>query len=60
MVMVKKRPGQTDEMLIRQFSKQVVNDGILLELRRRQFHLKPSLAKKAKKEEARRAKRNLW
>lgn len=59
MVMVKKRPGQTDEMLIRQFSKQVISDGILFELKRRQFHLKPSLAKKMKREEARRAKR-LW
>ncbi|MCL5010433.1 MAG: 30S ribosomal protein S21 [Patescibacteria group bacterium] len=60
MAIVKKRPGQTDEMLIRQFSREVINEGILLEVKRRQFHLKPSLARKMKKEEARRLKRNTY
>lgn len=50
-------PGQSDDMLIRMFSKKVVDSGIIPEAKRRQFHLKPSLARKLKREEARRAKK---
>lgn len=57
MVVVKKMPGDSDEALIRRFSRQVVSEGIIQEAKRRQFHLKPSLAKKAKAEEARRMKK---
>lgn len=57
MVVVKKKPGQSDEALIRQFSRSVIEQGIIPEVKRRQFHLKPSLARKAKREEARRARR---
>lgn len=59
MVFVKKMPGQSDDQLIRNFSRKVVDAGIIPEVKRRQFHLKPSLAKKAKAEEARRNKRNI-
>lgn len=59
MVVVKKMPGESDEAIIRRFSRQVVGAGIVQEIKRRQFHLKPSLAKKAKAEEARRMKRIL-
>lgn len=52
-------PGQSDDQLIRNFSRKVVDAGIIPEVKRRQFHLKPSLAKKAKAEEARRNKRNI-
>jgi len=57
MVVVKKMPGDSDEALIRRFSRQVVSEGIIQEAKRRQFHLKPSAAKKAKAEEARRMKK---
>lgn len=60
MVVVKKMPGDSDDSLIRKFSKKVLAEGIIPEAKRRQFHLKPSLAKKLKAEEARRAKKNLW
>lgn len=50
-------PGDSDDALIRKFSRKVMESGIVLEAKRRQFHLKPSLAKKAKQEEARRMKR---
>lgn len=50
-------PGDSDEALIRRFSRQVVSEGIIQEAKRRQFHLKPSAAKKAKQEEARRMKK---
>jgi ribosomal protein S21 len=59
MVLVKKMPGQSDDQLIRNFSRKVVDAGIIPEVKRRQFHLKPSLAKKAKAEEARRNKRRV-
>lgn len=60
MVHVKKTPGQSDEQLIRNFSRQVMDTGIIQEAKRRKFYLKPSLAKKLKKkmkqEEAARVK----
>lgn len=58
MVVVKKMPGQTDDMLIRSFVKRVTDSGIIPEAKRRAFHLKPSLARKLKREEARRAKKS--
>lgn len=57
MVSVKKMPGDSDEALIRKFSRKVLNEGILQEAKRREFYLKPSLARKMKKEDARRAKK---
>lgn len=49
MVVVKKMPGQSDDQLIRNFSKKVLDSGIIQEAKRRKFYLKPSLAKKLKK-----------
>ena len=49
MVHVKKKPGQDDTSLIRDFSRKVVEDGLIDEAKRRRFHLKPSLAKKLKR-----------
>lgn len=60
MVFVKKVPGKSDDALIRDFMRKVLASGILPEAKRRQFYLKPSLAKKQKQEDARRAKKNLW
>ncbi|MBI2465399.1 30S ribosomal protein S21 [Candidatus Shapirobacteria bacterium] len=57
MVLVKKMPGDSDESLIRKFSRKVISEGILQEAKRREFYLKPSLARKLKREEARRAKK---
>lgn len=57
MVFVKKMPGDSDDALIRKFTRKVVSEGILQEAKRREFYLKPSLAKKQKQEEARRARR---
>ncbi len=50
-------PGESDESLIRKFSRMVTAAGVVQEAKRRQFHLKPSAARKAKAEEARRMKR---
>ena len=59
MVYVKKMPGDSDDSLIRKFSRKVMEAEIIPELRRRQFHAKPSLARKLKKEEARRKRRRV-
>ncbi|MDP3726996.1 MAG: 30S ribosomal protein S21 [bacterium] len=56
MVVVKKMPGDSDDSLIRKFSRKVLSEGIMQEAKRREFYLKPSLARKQKKEDARRAK----
>lgn len=60
MVVVKKMPGDNDENLIRKFTRKVIDSGIIPEAKRRQFHLKPSLARKQKAEDARRAKKSQW
>lgn len=52
-------PGDTDESIIRKFTRKVIDAGILPEAKRRAFHLKPSLARKLKAEEARRARKNV-
>lgn len=59
MVHVKKQPGDSDDGLIRKFSRKVMDAGIVNEAKRRQFYLKPSLAKKLKQEESRRNRRRL-
>jgi len=59
MVVVKKMPGDSDDSLIRKFSRKVLSEGILQEAKNRQFHLKPSLKKKMDREESRRT-RKLW
>ena len=51
MVKVKKLPGESDESLIRKFTRKVMLDGVLMEAKRRQFHLKPSLARKQRKKD---------
>lgn len=57
MVVVKKMPGDSDESLIRKFSRKVMSEGILQEAKRREFYLKPSQARKQKIQDERRAKR---
>ena len=52
MVVVKRMPGDSDEALIRKFSRKVMSEGILQEAKRREFYLKPSLAKKQKEQDA--------
>ena len=59
MVVVKKMPGDTDESIIRKFTRKVIDAGILPEAKRRAFHLKPSLARKQKAEDARRARKSV-
>jgi len=61
MVFVKKGPGESPDQMIRKFSRKVMSEGIIHEMKKREFHLKPSLAKKFKKELARKmAKHNQY
>lgn len=57
MVVVKKGPGDSTDSLIRKFSKKVLNEGILTELKKREFYQKPSLKRKLEREEARRGRK---
>jgi len=40
--------------MIRKFTRKVMSEGIVQEMKKREFYLKPSLARKQKKEDARR------
>lgn len=50
MVFVKKQPGDSQDSMIRKFSKKVASEGIMFEMKKREHYLKPSLAKKHKRE----------
>ncbi len=52
---VKLGEGESFDSLLRRFNKRVQQDGILSEVRRREFHEKPSVKRK-KKEAAKRRK----
>ncbi len=54
MLYVKKQAGDSDDMLIRKFSRKVMDAGIVQEAKRRKFHLKPSAARAQKKQDKRR------
>lgn len=58
---VRKKPGQSDDKLIADFRKKVLNDEILLEMKKREFYKKPSVVKQEKIKERRgRPKRNYY
>jgi small subunit ribosomal protein S21 len=59
MVYVRKQPGDSDDAVIRKFVRKVIDAGIIPEAKRRQFYLKPSLARKLKQEEARKTRRRI-
>lgn len=50
---VRKKPGQSDDKLIADFRKKVLNDEIIIELKKREFHRKPSIVKQEKIKERR-------
>ena len=58
MTFVKAQPGDTSDSLIRKFTRKVLNDGLLLDLRKKEFYQKPAeIRKEAKKELKRRLRR---
>jgi ribosomal protein S21 len=59
MVFVKAQPGDTSDALIRKFMRKVLNEGILQDLKKREFYVKPAERRKEEKKELkRRLRRN--
>ncbi len=55
---VKAQPGDTSDSLVRKFMRKVLNDDLLVELRKKEFYQKPAeIRKEAKKELKRRLRR---
>ena len=54
---VKVRQGEDIQKAIRRFKRKVENEGIMKELKRRRYYLKPSEAKKAKRKAAEKRRR---
>lgn len=50
MVFIKKQPGDSNDSMIRKFSRGVAASGIILEMKKREFYHKPSVKRKFKKE----------
>jgi len=51
MVFVKAQPGDSSDSLIRKFSRKVLTEGVLQDLKKREFYQKPSQIKKDKNKE---------
>lgn len=56
---VVKENEQLDDAL-RRFKRQVSRNGTLLEVRKREYYIKPGLKRKLKSEAARKARRGKW
>jgi len=50
MVFVKKSTGDSADTMIRKFSRKVMSEGIIQEMKKREYYLKPSLARKFRRE----------
>ncbi|MBI3549378.1 MAG: 30S ribosomal protein S21 [Elusimicrobia bacterium] len=57
MVFVKVREGESIEEALRRFKRECERNGILKEIKRREYHLSASLRRKLKAQEARRKMR---
>lgn len=58
MTIVRAQEGEPVEVLIRKFNKKVQADGILNELKKREFYEKPSVVRKREEKERRRLQYN--
>ncbi len=54
MIIVKAQPGDTSDSVIRKFMRKVISEGILLELKKREFYQKPAEKRKEAKNEIQR------
>lgn len=59
MAVVKAKPGDTADSMIRKFTKKVFNEKIVEEAKKREFYQKPSEIKKEKKKELKKRLRRL-
>lgn len=61
MIVVKAQPGDTTDSLIRKFSRKVLADGILVELKDREFHKKPAVRRQERlKMQKRKRPKNIY
>lgn len=51
MVVVKAQPGDTSDSVIRKFTRKVLNEGVLQDLKKKEFYVKPAEIRKEKKKE---------
>jgi small subunit ribosomal protein S21 len=51
MVVVKAQPGDTSDSVIRKFTRKVLNEGILQDLKKKEFYVKPAEIRKERKKE---------
>lgn len=51
MVFVKAQPGDSSDSLIRKFTRKVLLEGVLQDLKKREFYQKPAEVRKEKKQE---------
>lgn len=58
MVFVKAQAGDTSDSLIRKFTRKVLSEGILQDLKKREFYQKPAEVRKEKKKELKRRLRH--
>lgn len=54
MVFVKASPGDSSDSVIRKFQRKVLNEGILQDLKKREFYVKPAEKRKEMKKELKR------
>ncbi|MBI4056447.1 MAG: 30S ribosomal protein S21 [Elusimicrobia bacterium] len=59
MVFVKLREGESIEEALRRFKRECERNGVLREIKRREFYLPPSVRRKLKAQEARRRMRRM-
>ena len=57
MARVVKRQDETVDALLKRFKRQVQRDNILIEIRKREYYLKPGIRKRLKHENALKARR---
>ena len=55
-IVVKAKKDESTDSIIRKFKKKVLNEDILTEVRKREFHQSPSVIRKERKNEIRRKK----
>jgi ribosomal protein S21 len=57
---VKKKAGQSDDSLIAQFRKKVLNEDIIGEIKQREFYTKPSRKKYEREKILKKLKKRKW
>ena len=57
MIFVKADPGDTTDSVIRKFTRKVISEGLLLELKEKEYYQKPAEARKEVKKEIERKKK---